>query len=185
MENKLLQWVTEYVGNVERTLEELSLKTQLIKGFLTGYTDTNGVSGNEVTALTFTNKELKTMPKTFKNEFRADGCTAHITKRKSGKNNYCYEIRYRRNGYNISVSSTNLATAKERFVEALKSAQPYQLNAVPDTFNAFAEYYFTNFYSEKVKANTYANVKRVYNLHVKPHFGEIKIKKIIPALCKV
>ena len=124
------------------------------------------------------------MPKTFKNEFRADGCTAHITKRKSGKNNYCYEIRYRRNGYNISVSSTSLTTAKERFIEELKQAQPYQLNAVPDTFNAFAEYYFTNFYAEKVKANTYANVQGVYNLHIKPHFGKIKVKKITPALCK-
>lgn len=124
------------------------------------------------------------MPKTLRNEFRADGCTAHITKRKSGKNNYCYEIRYRRNGYNVSVSSTSLTTAKERFIEALKQAQPYQLNTVPDTFNAFAEYYFTNFYAEKVKANTYANVQRVYKLHIKPHFGETKVKKITPALCK-
>lgn len=184
MKNKLLQRITEYVENVEKTLEELSLKTQFIKDFLTDCTDTGGISGKEVTALTFTNKELKSMPKTFKNEFRANGCSAHITKRKSGKNNYCYEIRYRRNGYNISASSTNLTTAKERFIEALKQAQPHQLNAVPDTLNAFAEYYFTNFYAEKVKANTYANVKRVYNLHIKPHFGEIKIKKIMPALCK-
>ena len=31
------------------------------------------------------------MPKAFKKEFRTNGCTAHIRKRKCGKNNYTYE----------------------------------------------------------------------------------------------
>ena len=53
------------------------------------------------------------MPKTFRKEFRADGCTARIRKKPSGKNGYLYEIRYRRNGYNISASNKNLEEAKQ------------------------------------------------------------------------
>lgn len=36
------------------------------------------------------------MPKTFKKEFRTDGCSV------AWKNSYTYDIRYRRNGYDTS-----------------------------------------------------------------------------------
>ena len=45
------------------------------------------------------------MPKTFKKEFIANGAVAHVIKRPSGKHTFIYEIRYRRNGYNISASA--------------------------------------------------------------------------------
>ena len=35
--------------------------------------------------LKFTTKEIDQMPKTFKKEFRAEGCTARIRKRQTGK----------------------------------------------------------------------------------------------------
>ncbi|MDE6401983.1 MAG: hypothetical protein K2L54_05150, partial [Clostridiales bacterium] len=50
--------------------------------------------------LKFTEKEILKMPKNFKQEYRVQGCTAHIRKRQSGKNTFSYQIRYRRNGYN-------------------------------------------------------------------------------------
>ena len=56
----------------------------------------------------FTQKEINQMPKTFKKEFRTDGCTAHVRKRKTSKNCYVYDIRYRRNGYNILVTHTQI-----------------------------------------------------------------------------
>lgn len=64
----------------------------------------------------FTKKEVDKMSKTFKKEFIANGLVAHVTKRQSGKNGWYYEIRYRRNGYNISISNKDLKTAKERFI---------------------------------------------------------------------
>jgi integrase len=67
--------------------------------------------------LKFTHKEISKMSKTFKKEFVANGLVAHVTKRISGKRTYCYEIRYRSNGYNITASSTDLATAKAKFIE--------------------------------------------------------------------
>lgn len=65
----------------------------------------------------FTKQEIDKMSKTFKKEFIANGYVAHIIKRPSGKKGEYYEIRYRRNGYNISVSNKDLKKAKQLFIE--------------------------------------------------------------------
>lgn len=69
--------------------------------------------------LKFSMEELSKMPisKTFKKEFIANGLAARIIQRPSGKNGVYYEIRYRRNGYNITASSTDLGEAKRKFLE--------------------------------------------------------------------
>ncbi len=64
----------------------------------------------------FTQKEIKNMATTFKKVFIANGLCAHVLKKKSGKNTFRYEIRYRANGYNIQASSTDLKKAKEKFL---------------------------------------------------------------------
>ena len=68
----------------------------------------------------FTKEEIDMMSKTFKKEFIANGCVAHIIKRPSGKNGFYYEIRYRRNGYDITVGNKDLSTAKKLFIEKTK-----------------------------------------------------------------
>ena len=65
----------------------------------------------------FSKEEVAKMSKTFKKEFIAGGFVAHIIKRPSGKNGFYYEIRYRRNGYNISVSDKDLKNAKAKFID--------------------------------------------------------------------
>lgn len=69
--------------------------------------------------LKFTQKEISKMTKTFKKEFIANGAVAHVIKRQSGKYTYIYEIRYRRNGYNISASAKSLEEAKKKFIDKL------------------------------------------------------------------
>lgn len=69
--------------------------------------------------LQFTKKEIAKMPTTFKKEFIANGAVAHVIKRKSGKHTFIYEIRYRRNGYNISASAKSLEEAKKKFIDKL------------------------------------------------------------------
>ena len=66
--------------------------------------------------LHFTYKEIKNMATTFKKVFIANGLCAHVLKKPSGKNSYCYEIRYRSNGYDIRAYSTDLTKAKELFI---------------------------------------------------------------------
>lgn len=68
-------------------------------------------------AIKFTKEEIRGMSKSFKKEFIANGCVAHVTKRPSGKDGVYYEIRYRRNGYNITVSNKDLSKAKQLFIE--------------------------------------------------------------------
>ncbi len=68
------------------------------------------------TIIKFTYKEIQMMSFTFKKEFIANGLAAHVLKKESGRNSYCYEIRYRSNGYNITASSTDLREAKRKFL---------------------------------------------------------------------
>ncbi len=72
----------------------------------------------------FTKKEIESMSKTFKKEFIANGMAAHIIERPSGKRGVLYEIRYRRNGYDIAVSNKELKTAKAMFIEATQNLPP-------------------------------------------------------------
>ena len=112
-------------------------------------------SGSSV--LKFSAQEISNMPKTFRREFRTQGCTAHIRKRRSGPYHWNYEVRYRRDGYNIAVSANNLAEAKQKFIAKLNEVDRFGTAApsIPSTFDGFANYYFENFYKRKVAAETY------------------------------
>ena len=121
------------------------------------------------------------MPKTFRKEFRTQGCTAHVRKRRSGKNSWNYEIRYRRNGYNITASANNLDQAKHKFIEMLGSAEKCVKNkecTIPSTFDKFANYFFEKFYKRKVGQSTFRVAMSNYKNHVVPHFGDMPLKSI-------
>lgn len=132
-------------------------------------------------------KELSLMPKTFRKEFRTQGCTAHVRKRRSGKNSWNYEIRYRRNGYNITASANNLDQAKHKFIEMLGSAEKCVKNkesTIPSTFDKFANYFFEKFYKRKVGKSTFRVAMSNYKNHVAPHFGDMPLKQITADRCQ-
>lgn len=135
--------------------------------------------------LLFTNKEIKKMPKTFKKEFRAEGCTARVRKRPCGKDTFTYEIRYRRNGYNVSACGKTKEEAKENFIKKLKTARPIK-QAVEQSqdFCRFTEYYFEKYRSKKVTEVTLKNDMLRYNKYLKPYFQEKDIDKITPDDCQ-
>lgn len=97
------------------------------------------------TTLQFKMKEIAKMSKTFKKEFIANGLVAHVIKRESGKRGFFYEIRYRRNGYNIAVSHKDLQRAKEKFIEAT-----HMMIGTPNT-NAQGRRTFGYLLSEMIK----------------------------------
>ena len=138
--------------------------------------------------LTFSEKEIAKMPKSFKQEYRVQGCTAHIRKRKSGKETFTYEIRYRRNGYNVTASAKTIEEAKEKFLANLaeieKGGGPTKVNGVPIVFDEFAQYYFENFYKRKVAMSTYKNTLNRYDNHIKSAFGKNKIKTVTSLMCQ-
>ena len=89
------------------------------KGTSTQQENSQSIKGKNVQSciITFTNNEVKRMEKTFKKHFILNGYIAHVIKRKSGKNGFYYEIRYRRNGYNIRAASVDINQAKRIFLE--------------------------------------------------------------------
>ena len=141
---------------------------------------------DDISELKFTNKEINQMPKTFRKEFRADGCTAHIRKKQSGKNGYIYEIRYRKNGYDVSASNKNLEEAKRLFIEQLKTAKvSKKITGVPKTFHSFSMYYFENFRIKKVTEKTYKTDYNRYKRYLQPYFNEIALVKSLQKIVKI
>ena len=124
----------------------------------------------------FTDEEIKGMSKTFKKEFIANGCVAHIIKRPSGKSGFFYEIRYRRNGYNISVSNKNLKTAKRMFAEATtKLDEPKKPKAI--TFGQMTDEWLA-YKKGKVVDHTWEMYKRYASLYFSKALLSKDIKSI-------
>ena len=133
----------------------------------------------------FTQKEINQMPKTLKKEFRTDGCTAHVRKRKCGKNSYTYDIRYNRNGYSICATNKNLETAKQLFIEKLKTAERVCKSHVAcKTLDDFTTYFFEKFRKPKVAELTYKFDCMRYKNHIKPVLGSKPLKSITPSDCQ-
>ena len=168
------------VSITKETLNNLLEKQKIAVG-----SDKDKQQLDDISELKFTNKEINQMPKTFRKEFRADGCTARIRKKPSGKNGYIYEIRYRRNGYDVGVSNKNLEEAKRLFIEALKTAKvSKKITGVPKTFHSFTMYYFENFRIKKVTEKTYKTDYNRYKKYLQPYFEEIPLVRITPKDCQ-
>ena len=174
----VLKLAEESITN--ETLNKLiGLENVAVKG------DDNKQRLDDILEFKFTNKEINQMPQTFRKEFRADGCTARIRKKPSGKNSYIYEIRYRRNGYDVGVSNKNLEEAKRLFIEALKTAKvSKKITGVPKTFHSFTMYYFENFRIKKVTEKTYKTDYNRYKKYLQPYFEEIPLINITPKDCQ-
>ncbi len=115
--------IAEWLTNVKKA-KESSTKPALATTPLTKQQNI------ETTIVTFTLQEITKMSQPFKKEFIANGLTATVTKRKSGKDTICYQIRYRRHGYYIEASSTDLEEAKRKFLEktTIKEIGKYKID---------------------------------------------------------
>ena len=113
------------------------------KGTSTQQENSQSIKGKNVQSciITFTNNEVKRMEKTFKKHFILNGYIAHVIKRKSGKNGFYYEIRYRRNGYNIRAASVDINQAKRIFLEKTlpKNIGKYLVRRQKSGFNLLEE----------------------------------------------
>ena len=137
--------------------------------------------------LVFSRKEIDSMPRTFRKQFRCKGITAHVHKRRSGKRNWNYEIRCQVNHQKINVSSNNLEEAKQKFIrrlEEVESGKVQKINAVPTTFDKFANYFFDKFYKRKVGESTFRVAMSNYKNHVLPHFDDMPLKQITADKCQ-
>jgi len=130
----------------------------------------------ETVFLEFTKKELAKMPKFFKTIYKLKGGkAAHIRQKENGT----YEIRYRRNGINLSVSSKSLAEAKERFIQALCAAKTDTMND-KTFFGQYAMQWLEVVKKPQIKQVTYEDYLLVLKVHVFPKFGKMHLRDIKP-----
>ena len=126
--------------------------------------------------LEFTQKEISKMPTFFKKEFRLKGGTvAHIRQKENGS----YEIRYRRNGMNISKSAKTLEVAKERFIEALCNAKSNETSS-RIFFGQYATQWLEVVKKPQVKENTLEDYRFTLRKYVFPRFGKMRLRDIKP-----
>ena len=145
--------------------------------------DCIGISEN--VEFTFTQQELAKMPLQFRKEYRIDGTVVRCRKRPTGLNKHTYEMRYRRDGYNVTATAKTLEECKAKFLEKLKEADKQTKKQETETlFKNFALYYFETFKKRKVAEATYkADCSRLNNL-ILPHFGNKDLKAITPGECQ-
>lgn len=138
----------------------------------------------------FTDEEIKAMPKAFKRLIILQNKRCRLRTRQSGKNSTTYEIRYRRDGYDVAASGKTIELAKANFIEKLKTAQPIEKGKgggqvqIPDTFTAFARYHFETFKKEKISTKHYTNSLRMFDRYLAPQLKETALSKITPLDCK-
>ncbi len=141
------------------------------------------IKKTDIQPLKFTDKEISKMPKKFRKEFRVEGCTARIRERCDERYRRSYEIRYRRNGYNITASATTLDEAKQRFIEKLHIADKQTgnkagTNRLPTTFNEFAQFWFDYFHKRKVTEDTFKDNFGTYKRVLSDRFVGKQLKEI-------
>ena len=168
------------------TLEKIRALTSTNNGEDNNLEQSKDESGSDI--LVFSQKEINSMPRGFRKQFRCNGLTAHVHRRRSGKHNWNYEIRCQINHQKVNVSSNNIEEAKQKFIRRLKEVESgvteQKHNGIPTTFDGFANYFFENFYQRKVTASTHRIALNQYKNHILPHFGKMPIKGVTPVKCQ-
>lgn len=187
MTYKQLQEITEILKDIpdnERRDKAVQLMLQsaadtitcdIVNELIEKRTDNKKTSSAKIK---FTKKEIESMSKTFKREFIANGMAAHIIERPSGKHGSFYEIRYRRNGYDITVSNKELKTAKAMFIEATQNLPPPDVIAKDKFSFGFIADEWLRYKHGKVAEDTWKGYESQIRRFIPPRFNEKLIKSI-------
>ena len=135
----------------------------------------------------FTEKEILQMPKHFQRLIILDKKRCRLRVRASGENTTTYQIRYRRDGYNVSACGKTIELAKANFLKKIKSAKPkanVKKGEIPTTFHSFAMHYFTTKRIRLVVEDTYKKDLSRYKLYLQPYFKETPLAKITLSDCQ-
>lgn len=186
-----LSFAMEFILRQSHALQELQpyQPSEYVERLLLSRRSENDVDlqfdkDEESPALNFTEKEIKSMPTFFRKILVLNKKRCRVRRHPNGQG---YEIRFRRDGYDVSASGVTLELAKQNFLKKIMTARPKITDGrvrIPTTFNAFATFYFENFRKELVSAQTLYNDKNRYNNYLLPTFGERQLSKITPADCK-
>ncbi len=127
------------------------------------------------TALDFSQEEIRKMPRLKNGKLRItpDGL---------------YQIRYRREGFNVQFTAKTKKLAQERFKEWVKTVNEEKKEQTPphrqQLFGEFALRYFETVKKINVGEETYDTLFRQLRLHILPKLGDVPIKNITPMKCQ-
>ena len=114
------------------------------------------------------------MPNHFRKLLIIQKKRCHVRKHVSGRAT-TYEIRFRRDGYNVSACGKTIELAKENFIKKLANAKPVEEKAqstFPTNFQEFTLYYCEKFRKLKITEQTYKNDLSKFRLHIFPALGK-------------
>ena len=140
------------------------------------------VSEEEKTGtLSFTKKELESMPKSFQKAFIYDN---RIVKFRYYQG--LFQARYRRQGYNIEVASKDFDTMKKKFIEKLIGQAEVQDIPVADPKRRtaktvlFADYAkgWLKLKEQTTKPSTFKEYSRMFEVNLRPTFGHLHLLEI-------
>lgn len=130
--------------------------------------------------LSFTKKELRSMPKSFQKIFIHDNKIV-----KFRYYNGFFQARYRRDGYNIEVSSKDFEKMKRKFIEKLTEQTEIRENGYePDRRKGknvlFADYAdeWLKLKEQTTKPSTFKEYSRMFETNLKPTFGRMRLSEI-------
>ena len=130
----------------------------------------------------FTSDECAGMDRAFRTQFKKSGQVANVIKRRSGRHSFLYEIRYRRGGYNLSVSSTDIGEARRRFLVETRAGnvERYARNVPKSGQNLFHEIAseWLAYKKGKINERTHQNYESYYRRYLREPLGDIPILKI-------
>ena len=136
----------------------------------------------------FTEKEIQQMPNNFKKTILVNKKRCRIRHHVSGKNTTTYELRYRRDGYDLSACGKTIALAKENMIQKMRTAKPKVIAPsaynVPTTFQPFTIYYNEKFRRRKLREETYYKNNNRYEKHIFPILGKMELREITPNICQ-
>lgn len=170
----------ELLQNLAMHLSEACICFSMLKGYLEGVDTQQQNDSNlesELKQPLYSEEELKTMPKLKDGYFR---------KIKGGY----YQVRYRKNGYDIQFTSKKLYVVKEKFKEWVQKTNEEENATKPKltykqaTFKEFTLKYFREVKKQNVIERTYNYFLRRLELHVFPTLGDLPIKSITPLKCQ-
>lgn len=130
--------------------------------------------------LSFTKKELRSMPKSFQKIFIHDNKIV-----KFRYYNGFFQARYRRDGYIIEVSSKDFEKMKRKFIEKLTEQTEMRENGYePDRRKGknvlFADYAdeWLKLKEQTTKPSTFKEYSRMFETNLKPTFGRMRLSEI-------
>lgn len=131
--------------------------------------------------LSFTKKELESMPKSFQKTFIYDN---RIVKFRYYQG--LFQARYRRQGYNIEVASKDFDTMKKKFIEKLIGQAEVQDIPVADPKRRtaknvlFADYAqdWLQLKKRTTKPSTFKEYSRMFETNLQPTFGHLHLSEI-------